>query len=82
MAPTRSGPWVGAFLTWYNTQHLHSAIRFVTPEDRHCRRDAAILQRRREVYQRACKQRPDRWSGKVRNWTPIGEVYLNPEAKR
>ncbi|GAA5176088.1 hypothetical protein GCM10023342_20830 [Modicisalibacter zincidurans] len=23
--------------------------------------------------------RPDRWSGKTRNWTPIGIVSLNPE---
>jgi transposase InsO family protein len=29
--------WVDAFVTWYNTDHLHSAIRFVTPDDRHLR---------------------------------------------
>jgi putative transposase len=25
--------WVDRFVSWYNTEHLHSAIRFVTPED-------------------------------------------------
>ena len=27
--------WVRWFVRWYNTEHLHSAIRFVTPDDRH-----------------------------------------------
>ncbi len=35
--------WVAAFVHWSNTQHLHSAIRFVTPEDRHTGRDLALL---------------------------------------
>ncbi|WP_390624840.1 integrase core domain-containing protein [Mesopusillimonas faecipullorum] len=27
--------WVQRFVTWYNTEHRHSAIKFVTPEQRH-----------------------------------------------
>jgi transposase InsO family protein len=27
--------WVKAFVTWYNTAHCQSAIRFVTPDARH-----------------------------------------------
>ena len=34
--------WVAAFVEWYNTQHLHSGIRFVTPDDRHHGRDARV----------------------------------------
>ena len=30
--------WVGRFVAWYNHEHLHSAIRFVTPADRHAGR--------------------------------------------
>ncbi|MBW2590411.1 MAG: IS3 family transposase, partial [Deltaproteobacteria bacterium] len=26
--------WVDGFVFWYNTQHLHSSIRYVTPDDR------------------------------------------------
>ena len=42
--------WVAGFVAWYNTEHLHSGIGFVTPEDRHQGRDLAILEHRRKVY--------------------------------
>lgn len=71
--------WVEAFVNWYNTQHLHSAIRFVTPADRHAGRDIALLLRRRAVYARARARTPERWSGETRDWTPIPAVRLNPE---
>ena len=71
--------WVSAFVRWYNTQHLHSAIRFVTPADRHAGRDGAILAARHAVYQQARAARPDRWSGATRNWAPVAEVRLNPD---
>jgi transposase InsO family protein len=71
--------WVEAFVHWYNTQHLHSAIRFVTPADRHAGRDVALLLRRDAVYARARRRTPARWSGASRDWTPIPAVRLNPE---
>ncbi len=73
--------WVEGFVRWYNTQHLHSAIRFVTPEDRHAGREEEILQQRQRVYERARRRTPRRWSGATRNWQPIKVVYLNPEKK-
>ncbi len=73
--------WVESFVCWYNTAHLHSAIRFVTPEDRHSGREEKILSQRRRVYERARKRNPRRWSGAIRNWQPIETVYLNPEKK-
>jgi len=71
--------WVAGFVRWYNTQHLHSAIRFVTPADRHAGRDTALLLARHVVYTRARRRTPARWSGAIRNWTPITAVRLNPE---
>ena len=71
--------WVLAFVRWYNTVHLHSAIRFVTPADRHAGHDTAILAARHTVYINARARRPDRWSGTSRNWAPISDVTLNPE---
>ena len=71
--------WVRCFVQWYNTEHLHSAIRFITPGSRHLGKDPAILARRSVVYEKAKRRNPHRWSGKTRNWSPITEVFLNPK---
>jgi transposase InsO family protein len=71
--------WVRRFVQWYNTEHLHSAIRFVTPSSRHLGLDQAILVRRSAVYEQAKHKHPRRWSGPTRNWSPITEVFLNPK---
>lgn len=71
--------WVSRFVKWYNTEHLHSAIRFVTPSCRHLGLDKAILTKRAAVYENAKRLNPRRWSGPTRNWSPITEVYLNPK---
>ena len=71
--------WVGGFVQWYNFEHRHSGIRFVTPSSKHYGEDTGILERRKEVYEEAKQRNPIRWaSGKTRNWDPITEVYLNP----
>jgi putative transposase len=71
--------WVAKFAKWYNTEHRHSAIRFVTPDQRHFGLESAVLTQRRAVYTRARKKNPERWSTTVRNWSPIQSVVLNPE---
>ena len=71
--------WVTAFVDWYNTVHLHSGIRFVTPDDRHFGREAGILATRVETYEAAKAAHPERWSGPARCWEPVGDVYLNPD---
>tara|TARA_R110002049_G_scaffold100580_1_gene244798 strand:- start:77 stop:1138 length:1062 start_codon:yes stop_codon:yes gene_type:complete len=71
--------WVKSFVNWYNEEHLHSAIRFVTPNARHAGHDRATLENRASLYAKARAQKPERWSGKARNWQPAGPVWLNPE---
>ena len=71
--------WTAGFVGWYNNEHLHSGIRFVTPADRHCGRETQILENRGRVYEAARAQKPSRWSRATRNWTPIEEVVLNAE---
>lgn len=70
--------WMETFVRWYNYEHRHSAIRFVTPEERHQGRDRSILSHREKVYEVARARHPGRWSGKTRNWKPIQIVHLNP----
>ena len=71
--------WVHEFVCWYNESHCHSAIRYVTPGQRHRGEDGAILAQRRAVYEHARTQHPERWSGDIRNWDPVAEVWLNPD---
>jgi len=71
--------WVKSFAGWYNGDHLHSAIRFVTPNMRHAGQDSDALASRAQLYANARAQKPERWSGKTRNWQPAGPVWLNPE---
>jgi transposase InsO family protein len=71
--------WVGVFVQWYNEEHRHSAINFVTPAERHAGLDTALLEKRSLVYEAARKRCPERWSGTTRNWQPILVVHLNPD---
>lgn len=74
--------WVAGFVTWYNDEHLHSGIKFVTPSQRHSGNDIAILAQRKLTYQAAKQKRPERWSRGIRNWDEVIEVHLNPEKKK
>ena len=71
--------WVAEFVVRYNTEHKHSRLNFVTPSERHSGKDKQILERRAKVLMEHRQKRPERWSGKIRNCEPIGEVHLNPE---
>lgn len=65
---------------WYNEDHRHSAIRFVT------RRNAMRSAMRRcckhalHVYEKARKKQPQRWSRKTRNRAIIDTVHRNPDS--
>lgn len=71
--------WGRNFVRWYNFEHRHSGIRYVTPAQRHAMEDRAILAARHQTYLQARERHPARWSGGTRDWTPIGAVTLNPE---
>jgi len=70
--------WVYEFVGWYNEEHRHSAIRYVTPGQRHRGEDIAILDQRKALYEAERAKNPQRWSGSTRNWNPVSEVWLNP----
>jgi putative transposase len=71
--------WMENFVHWYNRIHLHSAIGFVTPHQRHEGEDIEILEQRKKIYEEARRLRPDRWSGRTRNWNRVEIVRLNPD---
>ncbi len=71
--------WVDYFVKWYNNEHRHSQIGFVTPNQRHQRLDEELMEKRRQVYINAKNKNPNRWSKDIRNWQTPKAVYLNPE---
>jgi len=72
--------WAADFVRWYNHEHRHSGIHYVTPQERHTGRDCQVLAARRDVYEQAKSRCPGRWNGRaVRNWERHEVVTLNPE---
>ena len=71
--------WAAAFVYWYNVEHRHSGIRYVSPQQRHTGQDHTILAARHALYTTAKGLNPARWSRHTRNWQPMGPVTLNPE---
>jgi transposase InsO family protein len=74
--------WAEGLVIWYNTKHLHSALKFVTPHQRHTGEDTAIRIKRQAVYTLAKTQYPERWSGATRDWIVRKIATLNPNKKQ
>ena len=70
--------WVIKFVKWYNEEHHHSGIKFVTPNARHAGLDKTVLTKRKSVYEEAKLNNPSRWSGHTRDWSYVEAVHLNP----
>lgn len=75
---TEARAWVERFVSWYNHDHQHSEISFVTPASKHAGADQAILEKRKMIYENARSKNPKRWSTTTRKWNEVTEVHLNP----
>ena len=69
--------WVAEFVDWYNHQHRHSGIKFVTPQQRHDGQAVEISRHRGVVYERARQLNPRRWSRSTRCWRQPEVVWIN-----
>ena len=76
---TDTREWVDKFVTWYNDEHKHSKLNFVSPGKRHVLQDKDILSNRKHVLEVAQGRNPMRWPNGIRNCEPIGAVMLNPD---
>lgn len=67
------------FFHWYNHEHHHSALGFLTPAQVHYGLADDVLAHRREVLERAFHEHPERFpSGLPRPTSPPREVWINP----
>jgi putative transposase len=71
--------WVFEFARYYNCEHCHSGLNFLTPNQRHIGMDQTVFSNRTAVYEAAREKHPNRWSKEIRNWSLETEVWLNPE---
>jgi len=71
--------WVLDFVHWYNHEHKHSGLKFISPAERHSGLSDEIMEKRKAVYTGARRANPNRWSGEIRNWDLPESVWLNPE---
>ncbi len=67
------------FFRWYNTEHRHSGIAFMRPEDVHYRRATQILETRSMTLDAAFEVHPKRFKGKRPSPRTLPEaVWINP----
>jgi transposase InsO family protein len=71
--------WVMTFAHWYNREHKHSGIKFMTPHQRHSGQTHEVMAKRKAVYTAAREAHPKRWSQEIRDWDVAEAVWLNPE---
>ena len=65
--------------SWYNTEHQHSGIAFLTPEDVHYDRAPRILARRQAALDQGFLLHPERFKGRRPLVSPLpSAVWINP----
>jgi len=72
--------WMANFVNWYNTEHLHSSIGYVTPEQMRDGSAIDIFKKRNKVMEKAKLDNPEYWGSRdTIYWGAPEEVVLNPE---
>jgi putative transposase len=67
------------FFPWYNTEHRHSGIGFLTPEMGHYGQAEAIVAARAATLPRAFRLHPERFTGRMPMPQPLPrQVWINP----
>jgi transposase InsO family protein len=70
--------WMADFVNWYNMEHRHSSIGYVTPHQRRSGEYEEIFEKRNETFALAREKHPERWVNKQKYWQCKEAVYLNP----
>ncbi len=67
------------FFTWYNKEHYHSGIAWLTPESVHYQQAQSILEQRYSVLMQAFLDNPKRFKNKQPELKQLPKaVYINP----
>lgn len=69
--------WFAGFVDWYNNEHRHSAIGYVTPRQRHDGEDVDLFEKRNATLSKARAMNPLRWSCQPALHERVSTVKLN-----
>jgi len=70
-------------LDWYNGEHYHSALAYLTPEDVHYGRASQILDHRQRTLDRAYAENPHRFVTQPPRVPTLPEaVWINPPSRK
>ena len=73
---------IAAFVAWYNQEHHHSGVAFLTPEVVHFGRTAEVLEARQAVLLAAAARYPERFvHGPPKATEPPTAAWINPPKK-
>lgn len=71
--------WGRGFFPWYNHEHHHSALAYLTPAQVHRGRTEEVLRAHEQTLMRAWQAHPERFvNGPPRVQRPPSEVWINP----
>jgi len=74
--------WFAGFVVWYNAEHRHSGIGYVTPQARHDGSDGELFATRNRTLALARSLHPERWGKRIAVHKADRVVYLNPIPKK
>lgn len=66
------------FVHWYNLEHKHSGIRYVSPQQHHTGEDHANLAASHALSTEPKERNPARWARHARDWSPMGPGHPQP----
>jgi putative transposase len=71
--------WAREFFPWYNREHHHSGLAYLTPAQVHAGRADEVLRARERTLRRAWQEHPERFvHGPPRVQPPPSQVWINP----
>ena len=74
--------WIESFVTYYNCHHLHSGLKYLSPETVHSGMGEQMLKARAELYSQARAANPARWArGVLRDWSLDPVVWTTTPSK-
>lgn len=74
--------WTYEFVKYYNVEHRHSGLKYITPEQRHNGDYEKILENRKALLESARGKNPERWTKNIQSCELDEVIYLNPVRKK